>query len=1379
MVGWERGESFPDGRCELDSHADTCCLGSNFAVTYYTGQQVAVRPFSSDYKPMRNVQVVTGETAYDCPDGSVVLLVVHQGLYMGKRTKVSLLNPNQMRDNGVRVDDCPTQFDPKSPHALVVPKLEFPLRLDFVDNVSFLRTRLPTAEEQRDCERFELTSDAVWDPHSDKLAEQEAAARRRADAQRRLPDLIGGRTVRALESVDDLPVVSDDENSDGEEDDPVLTFPDRVINAVIVECPDDGGGAAEYGNDDGADVRTSGALKTVSKRSTGITAKQLSENWNIGLKRAQNTLRVTTQAGVRRTAGPITQRFRTRQSHLRYPRLRTTFYSDTMFAKQASLGGHKCAQVFTSAEGFSLFYPMHSKAEAGSALGQAIHDAGVMDDLVTDNAKEELGAKWGELVSAYHIRQRTTEPYTSWQNRAEAEIKRIKGDIRYHTNRRRSPKRLWNYLGAWVADIRRVTANTDLGSAGRTPHEIVHGDTPDISDLISFDWYEDVFYHVGPTEHDAFPQEREALGKWIGVARTVGQRLTFYVLTEKGSVIARSTVRHLTEVERTDPKVKQRIADLQAAIEAKIGDSLAADEVDPGAIGAPIEVIFDGDELPGTADDPYTRDDKPEDDEFTPEAYDQYIAAHVLLPRGDSVLKAKVVARSKDGDGNPVGRRNANPILDTREYEVEFPDGATEVYTANVIAQNIYASVDENGMEYLVLDEIVGHRKDGHAVAKDDEFIKLAGRSNPSQRRTTKGWELEVRWKDGSTTWVPLRNIKDSHPVEVAEYAVANKIASEPAFSWWVRHALRQRDRVIKAVRKAKSKYWSKTHKYGIELPKTVKEALEIDKRTGTDFWRRAIEKEMRNVMVAFEILEDGTDVPPGYQHIKCHLVFDVKMDLTRKARLVAGGHETEPTKDATYSSVVSRESVRLAFTVAALNGLDILAADIQNAYLNAMTKEKVYTTAGLEFGVENVGKKVLIVRALYGLRTSGARFRAHLAQCLRDAGYVSSKADPDVWLKAATKSDGTEYYSYVLCYVDDVLVIDERPEVMIELLRQTYKLKDGSVGPPTSYLGADVKEHYIPNSSEPGKKRWAMSANGYIKRALADVETKLGSRGLKLPKRAASPLTPGYAPELDQTGELDDDDHSWYMGLIGVLRWIVELGRVDICVDVTKMSSFMAMPRQGHLEQVLHIFAYLKAAPKHWMVFDDTEPSIDERRFLQCDWSEYYPDTAEAVPDNAPAPRGRSMKLHCFVDASHAGCRVTRRSHSGVVVFANRAPILWYSKKQSTVESSTFSSELVAMRLALEMVEGLRYRLRMMGIPLEGPTNMFCDNSGVVANTTAPESTLKKKHNAINYHRVREAVAAKVIRIAKEGTATNIADLLTKSLPAHVLRDMVTRILW
>jgi hypothetical protein len=184
-----------------------------------------------------------------------------------------------------------------------------------------------------------------------------------------------------------------------------------------------------------------------------------------------------------------------------------------------------------------------------------------------------------------------------------------------------------------------------------------------------------------------------------------------------------------------------------------------------------------------------------------------------------------------------------------------------------------------------------------------------------------------------------------------------------------VRDAQRKQVRIISKVN---SRYWAKTHKLGIELPKTVEEALGIGERTGTDFWRKAIKQEMKNVLPAFKFIDDDV-VPRFYKHIDCHMIFDVNIDLTRKARFVAGGYQTDPPKVSTYLSIVSCDSIRIAFTLAALNDLDVLSADVQGSYLNAPTKEKVYTAAGLKLGIGKVGCPVLIVRALCGLKSSGA----------------------------------------------------------------------------------------------------------------------------------------------------------------------------------------------------------------------------------------------------------------------------------------------------------------------------------------------------------------------------------------------------------------------
>ena len=138
---------------------------------------------------------------------------------------------------------------------------------------------------------------------------------------------------------------------------------------------------------------------------------------------------------------------------------------------------------------------------------------------------------------------------------------------------------------------------------------------------------------------------------------------------------------------------------------------------------------------------------------------------------------------------------------------------------------------------------------------------------------------------------------------------------------------------------------------------------------------------------------------------------------------------------------------------------LNLLACDIQNAYLTADCREKIYTIAGSEFGSE-AGGVMVIRKALYGLKSSGAAFRAHLAEALCDFSYMPTKADPDVWIRSATKPNGFEYYEMMLIYVDDILCISHDPHATMKGIQATFKLKDDKIEKPENYLGAAHSLH-------------------------------------------------------------------------------------------------------------------------------------------------------------------------------------------------------------------------------------------------------------------------------------------------------------------------------
>jgi hypothetical protein len=241
------------------------------------------------------------------------------------------------------------------------------------------------------------------------------------------------------------------------------------------------------------------------------------------------------------------------------------------------------------------------------------------------------------------------------------------------------------------------------------------------------------------------------------------------------------------------------------------------------------------------------------------DTYNQYVGAHVRVPIGDEIRSGKAVRRKRELDGTARGRANANSMLYTRTYEIDSPDGRSDEYTANVIAENMYAQCDIEGRKYNLMEGIVDHKTDGHAVEPAEMYIKHG--SNNKVRKTTKGWHLCVEWKDGTTSWERLTDLKESNPVEVAEYAAAKSLICTPAFMLRAPHFLKKRSRIIAAVTK---RYNKRTHKFGIEAPKSLDDCVRLDKENGNTLWQDAVRKEMKNGIIAFKILNGEEPAPPN-----------------------------------------------------------------------------------------------------------------------------------------------------------------------------------------------------------------------------------------------------------------------------------------------------------------------------------------------------------------------------------------------------------------------------------------------------------------------------------------------------------------------------------
>jgi Reverse transcriptase (RNA-dependent DNA polymerase) len=355
-----------------------------------------------------------------------------------------------------------------------------------------------------------------------------------------------------------------------------------------------------------------------------------------------------------------------------------------------------------------------------------------------------------------------------------------------------------------------------------------------------------------------------------------------------------------------------------------------------------------------------------------------------------------------------------------------------------------------------------------------------------------------------------------------------------------------------------------KKFKFGVEVPSNPGHAKYLDKLygyTGTDSWEFAIKKELDQLSeyATFQVVDDDRPMDTAYKKIPYQIIFDVKFDLRKKARLVAGGHMTDTPTDDIYSGVVEFMSVRLCFMIAAMNGLQICAADVGNAFLYGVTKEKVYIIAGKEFGPALAGKRLIIAGSLYGLKSSAARFHENLSANLRQLGYLPSKADADLWMK---KVDG--HWEYIATYVDDILSFSKNPMAVIKSLEKTYVLK--GVGEPEYYLGGDIT--ITPEA------KVALTAQTYILRAVEKYEDVFGGAAFRMYQ---TPMEEQYHPELDESDFLTAKETSLFRGLIGSANWMITLGRFDIHYAVNTLSRFSMAPRQTHLQAMIRVFGYLK----------------------------------------------------------------------------------------------------------------------------------------------------------------------------------------------------------
>jgi hypothetical protein len=554
----------------------------------------------------------------------------------------------------------------------------------------------------------------------------------------------------------------------------------------------------------------------------------------------------------------------------------------------------------------------------------------------------------------YCIKDAQNEPLYQNQNFAERRIQDVKRLTNSIMDRTGTPAAFWLLCTLYVIYLLNHVAHDPL--SGTTPITCAFSCETDVSALLSFHWWQPVYY----ADQAEFPSEsNEKLGRWVGVAEKQGDALTYLVLTnDTQKVIARSAVRPASE-----PMFPNKRADDASAASTPAGG-------EDSSTSMPKQYIY------SVADNLELNPSDVKLPLFSPE---ELLGLTFLKTTDDGqTMRAKVVRKIRDQDAD-----NHQKI----KFLIEVGDGEMdEIITYNELSDLIEKQheAEVNGeTDVWTFKSIVGHQ----------------GPLKPSDKRYKgSSYNVMLHWEDNSETYEPLTIVMNDDPVTCARYALENDLLDTPGWKSLKKIASREKmyKRMLKQS-KLKSQRRETRYKFGMQLPKSYVDATALDKANGNTLWQDAIKTEMGQIFgyETFKDLGKGAKAPDGYQCINVHLVFDVKTTLQRKARLVAGGHMTEPPKESVYSGVVSLRILRLICFLAELNHLELMSAHIGNAYLEAYTKEKIYCVAGPEFG-ELAGHTLLIVKALYGLRTLGARFHERLADTLRDLGFRPSYADPD-----------------------------------------------------------------------------------------------------------------------------------------------------------------------------------------------------------------------------------------------------------------------------------------------------------------------------------------------------------------------------------------------
>ena len=1061
----------------------------------------------------------------------------------------------------------------------------------------------------------------------------------------------------------------------------------------------------------------------------------------------QDTFNVTTRNGsAPHTQDYIKKHFKSRNPVFNIPRRSEAVATDTIFSDTPAVDdGSTMAQFFCGRDTLVCdAYGIKSTKQFINTLSDNIRKRGAMDTLISDGGKYEISKRVTDLLRSLFIQDYQSEPYHQHQNKAENRFGLAKRYTNTVMNTSGCPAFCWLLCLQYICVVLNHLASPTL--QGICPVQALEGTTPDISFLLHFSFYEPVYYRIDSSEPDQnFPSSsNEKKGYWVGFADNQGDSLTWRILTEDTQkIIIRSGIRSALRTTTNQRLESPSGEGTTLPFPIPYSQSQNSLPLDPLDASTPNFEHFVKSQIGEDEDNPIpmANIDIP-----------NLLGRSFLLPPEDNGERhmAKVIAIDDHGQ-----------TLEDIKFKLKInKDQAEEIMSYNQLMDYIQKGTDaeEDPDSLFKFRDIVAHQ--GPLESTD-----------PNHKGSK--YNVMVEWESGEVTYQPLTLISKDDPITCAVYAKKHDLLDTTGWKHLKRYAKTSK-RLIRAVKQSRIRQVraSVRYQHGFQVPKDYNDAMRLDKENGNTHWQDAMDLELTQIH-EYKVFKDtgkakfhnGKVVTPdGFQKIRVHFVYAVKHDGRFKARLVADGHLTKEPVESIYSGVVSLRSLRMVVFLSQLNNLEIWGADVGNAYLEAYTDEKLCIMAGPEFK-ELQGHLLIMVKALYGTRSGGARWHDRLFDILQEMKFKPSKADPDVWMRP---EPGGTCYEYIAVYVDDLAIAAKDSQAFCNELKKKYNLKLKGVGPLEYHLGCTYKKD--PDGT------LAADPRRYVNKILESFERMFKEK----PRKSRQPLEGGDHPELDTSELCDEHQTKQFQTLIGQLQWLISLGHFDIAVHVMSLSRFRAQPRKGHLDRAKRIVGYLLFLPNGAIRFRTGEPDFSSLKDQEYDWTRtVYSGACEQIPHDIPKPLGKHVQTTHYVDANLHHDLATGKAVTAALHFLNQTPIDAYTKRQSTVETATYGSEFVAARTAVDQIIDIRTTLRYLGVPIRDKSYMFGDNKSVVTSSTIPNSTISKRHHLASYHRVREAIAAKFISFHWKDGKSNPADILSKHWEFATVWPMLKPILF